>query len=125
MASLRRDERGLSESVQFALIWPLLMLVTLGIVQTGLWMHGRNVALRAASAATDVARGSYGDPAEARELATNLAKAGGLRAVDVELSVGAGEVTVVVSAVAPTMFEVGLGRINESASAPRERVTQP
>ena len=33
---LRRDERGLSESVQFAVVWPVLMLSTLGILQAGL-----------------------------------------------------------------------------------------
>lgn len=125
MASRPRDERGLTESVQFALIWPLLVLLTLGIIQTGLWLHGRNVAQRAATAATGVARGSYGDPAEARQLATSLARAGGLTDVNVDLSMGVREVTVSVSAAAPAILDVGLGRIRESASAPKERVTQP
>lgn len=125
MSAPRRNDRGLTESVQFALIWPLLVLVTLGIIQTGLWLHGRNVAQRAATAATDIARGSYGDAVEARERATSLAQAGGLSNVDVALSIGAGEVTVSVSAAAPSILDVGLGRISETASAPRERVTQP
>ncbi len=125
MASRPRDERGLTESVQFALIWPLLVLLTLGIIQTGLWLHGRNVAQRAAAAATGVARGSYGEPVEARQLATSLARAGGLKDVNVDLSMGVREVTVSVSAAAPTILDVGLARIRESASAPKERVTQP
>lgn len=125
MSAPRRNDRGLAESIQYALIWPLLMLVTLGIIQTGLWLHGRHVAQRAATAATDIARGSYGDAAEARELATSLARAGGLRNVDVAISVGSGDVTVSVSAAAPTILDVGLGRISETAFAPRERVTQP
>jgi hypothetical protein len=36
-----RDERGLSESVQWAVLWPALMLVTLGIIQAGIFLHGR------------------------------------------------------------------------------------
>ena len=30
-----RNERGLSESVQWAVLWPALMLLTLGIIQAG------------------------------------------------------------------------------------------
>jgi Flp pilus assembly protein TadG len=125
MASPRRSERGLSESVQFAVVWPLLVLLTLGIIQAGLWLHGRNVAQRAAATAVDVARGSYGIPAEARRKAERLAAAGGLRSVTVDLSTGGVEVRATVSADAPTIVEIGAGRLHESASAPRERVTQP
>lgn len=35
-----RDERGLSESVQHAVIFPVLMLLTLGVIQAGIWIHG-------------------------------------------------------------------------------------
>jgi len=118
----RHDERGLSESVQLSVVFPLL---TLGIIQGGLWLHGRNVAHRAATAAVDVARGSYGSPAEARELAMSLATAGGLRNVAVDVSAGSTEVRVVVRASAPVMLDLGLGGLQETAAAPRERVTQP
>ena len=53
-----RSDRGVSESVQYALIWPVLMLATLGIIQSGIWLYSRNVALRAAIAAADTARGT-------------------------------------------------------------------
>lgn len=125
MSPLRHDERGLSQSVQLSVVFPLLMLLTLGIIQGGMWLHGRNVAHRAAAAAVDVARGSYGNPAEARELAMSLAAAGGLRDVTVDVSVGGTEVRVVVRASAPAMLDLGLGELNETAAAPRERVTQP
>ena len=74
-----RDERGLSESTQWAVLFSLLMLVTLGIIQAGIVLHSRNVAQRAATAAVDVARGSYGTVAEAEELANDIARSGGLR----------------------------------------------
>lgn len=125
MSALEHDERGLSESVQLSVVFPLLMLLTLGIIQGGLWLHGRNVAHRAATAAVDVARGTQGSQAEAQELAEGLATAGGLRDVTVSVFGSATEVRVVVRASAPVMLDLGLGGLNETAAAPRERVTQP
>ena len=75
----RRTERGLSESVQLAVVWPVLLLLTLGIIQSGVWLHARNVAERATRAAVDTARGSFGTAAEGQQLGTDLAQAGGCR----------------------------------------------
>ena len=47
------SERGSSESTQWALLIPALMLVVLGTIQAGVWLHGRNVAAQAASAAAE------------------------------------------------------------------------
>ena len=122
---LRRDERGLSESVQFAVVWPVLMLVTPGILQAGLWLHGRNVAQRAATAAVDTARGSAGSVAAAREAAADLARSGGLDGVSVDVVRGATDVSATVTAASPLLLDLGLGRLRESAAAPLERVTPP
>ena len=120
-----RDERGLSESVQYALIWPMLMLVTLGIIQAGIWIHGHNVAVRAANAAADAARGSRGSAGEAEQIAAGIARSGGLKAVSVGVHRGASSVAVQVSGTVPMIFDLGLGRITETASAPVERATNP
>ena len=120
-----RDERGLSESVQWAVLWPALMLVTLGIIQAGIFLHGRNVAQRAATAAVDVARGSYGSAADAQHLAANIAASAGLRDVSVRVQRSGTTVTADISATAPMIFDLRLGRISETASAPLERVTAP
>jgi Flp pilus assembly protein TadG len=120
-----RNERGLSQSVQYAVILPTLMLATLGIIQAGAWIHGHNVAIRAANAAADVARGTYGSPAEARDLAIRLADAGGLDDVQVSVKKVAGRVDITVAGRAPVIFDVALGQITETAHAPIERVTQP
>lgn len=121
----RHDERGLSQSVQYAVLMPTLMLVTLGIIQAGVWVHGHNVAVRAAQTGADLARGSYGRAGEAQERAGELAVVGGLRDVRVTVMRGTDRVDVTVSARAPLIFDVGLGQIAETASAPRERVTPP
>ena len=101
------------------------MLVTLGIIQAGIFLHGRNVAQRAATAAVDAARGSYGTPADAEHLAVSIASAGGLKDVSVRVQRTATTVNVDIVANAPMIFDLSLGRINETATAPLERVTQP
>jgi Flp pilus assembly protein TadG len=120
-----RDERGLSESVQWAVLWPALMLVTLGIIQAGIFLHGRNVAQRAATAAVDAARGSFGSVADAQHLAANIAASAGLKDVSVRVQRSGTTVTADISATAPMIFDLRLGRISETASAPLERVTAP
>lgn len=120
-----RTERGITQTAQFALIWPMLLLVSLGIIQAGIWVHGRNVADRAANAAVDVASGTYGSAAEAQEVAAGIARSGGLTDVQVQVSGGTAIVDVTVTGNAPTLLDLPLGRIQETASAPVERVTRP
>ena len=79
MPRLSRDQRGLSQSVQYAVIFPALMLTTLGIIQAGVWIHGEDVAQRAANAAADAARGSHGSPGAAQDLAQGLLRRAGSR----------------------------------------------
>src|SRR6478672_741442 len=122
---LSPGERGITESAQFALIWPLLLLVSLGIIQAGIWIHGHNVANRAAHAAADAASGSYGSSAEARQIAEGIARSGGLTDVVVQVSTSATVAEVAVTGSAPSLFDLPLGRIHETASAPVERVTRP
>lgn len=122
---LTRDQRGLSNSVQYAVITPALMLVTLGIIQVGIWMHGHNVALRAAQAGADAARGSYGSVAQAHQVAQGIAEQSGLKRVSVTVSRSAAQVDVTVAADAQLIVELGLARVVETAAAPVERFTQP
>jgi Flp pilus assembly protein TadG len=120
-----RDERGVSESVQWAVLWPVLMLVTLGIIQAGIFLHGRNVAQRAATAAVDTARGSYGSATDAEHLAEAIASSGGLTEVSVRVQRTGAVVNVDVSGHAPMIFDLDLGGVTATATAPLERVTQP
>ena len=118
-------ERGITESAQYALIWPVLLLVTLGIIQAGIWIHGHHVATRAASAGADVASGSYGSAGEAKQVAAGIARGGGLQGVAVTVSRNASRVEVTVAGRIPTMLDLPLGQIRETVSAPIERVTRP
>jgi Flp pilus assembly protein TadG len=121
----RQQQRGLSSSVQFAVAMPVLMMISLGIIQGGVWMHGRNVAAEAANAAADVARRYEADQALARDAALDVAAVGGLQDVQVMVESTPDRVRVTLTADAPMIFDIGLGRITESATAPRERLTPP
>ena len=103
----------------------MLLLVSLGIIQAGIWIHGHNVANRAANAAADAASGSYGSSAEARQIAEGIARSGGLTDVVVQVSTTATVAEVAVTGSAPSLLDLPLGRIHETASAPVERVTRP
>lgn len=121
----RRTERGLFESTQYALVWPLLMLATLGIIEAGVWLHGHNVALGAVHTAAEVARGTDADTGPAQAAASRIADQGGLRDVGVSINRGTTTVTVTLTARIPMPLDLGLGAITETATAPVERVTQP
>ncbi len=124
MPAQARDERGLSESTQWAVLFSLLMLLTLGIIQGGIHLHGRNAAQRAATAAVDAARGSFGTTEEAQRIAQGIAHSGGLDQVSVRIDRGGATVTAEVVGTAPAILDI-VGRIHETASAPVERLTQP
>ena len=124
MPAPARDERGLSESTQWAVLFSALMLLTLGIIQAGVFLHGRNVAQRAATAAVDTARGSFGSTGDAQQVAQGVAASGGLRDISIRIDQGATTVTVEVTGTAPAVLDL-FGRVRETASAPLERVSQP
>jgi len=122
---LRGLEHGLTNSLQFTVIVPALMLATFGLIQAGLWLHARNVAAEAVTAAADVARDYDGDPVAARDAARRIAVVGGLTDVRLTVDRQPDSVSVTMVAKPPVIFELGLGRITETATAPVERVTKP
>lgn len=124
MPTSARDEHGLSESTQWAVLFSALMLLTLGIIQAGIFLHGRNVAQRAATAAVDTARGSFGSTGDAQRVGQGVAASGGLRDVAIRIEQGGRIVTVEVTGTAPAVLDL-FGRVRETASAPLERVSQP
>ncbi|MCW5951436.1 MAG: pilus assembly protein [Propionibacteriaceae bacterium] len=116
-----RDQRGLSESTQWALVLPTLLAVLLGLVQTGVWLHGRTVATQAAGAAADAA--AMGHAAEPAAMA--IASRGGLTEVTIRTSRDTGTVSVTVSGRVPTFFDLGQGQVSGEAIVGLEQVTRP
>lgn len=123
------DERGVSESVAWAILTPLVLMVVLGIVQGAIWAHGRTVASNAAVAAAEAASLLAGAGTERRAAAVAagdaIARSGGLADVSVRLQPGGDAVTAVVTARTVTFFDLGQSRISARATRPLERVTVP
>lgn len=121
----RRDERGLSDSVQWAILTPLLMLTVLGLIQAGIWLHGRDVAAHAAIAGAEEGALYGASEASARAAATRVAEAGGLADVVVDVNRGPERVQVAVRGRMPTFVDLGQTVIRQQATRPVERVTVP
>ena len=118
------SERGVSESTQWALLISALMLIVLGTIQSGVWLHGRNVAAQAASAAAEHVAWGRGSDGEAVAMGRRIASAGGLTGADVRVERRAETVRVTVSGYAPLIIDLGLGNVAEHAVMPLER-TRP
>lgn len=118
------NERGLAESTQWAVVVPVLLALVLGLVQVGIWLHGRSVAGQAAAAAADRIAGqaSFG---EAEAVARGVGERGGLQQVAVSTATAGELVTVTVSGRMPVFFDVGQSWVSESAVLARERVRRP
>ncbi|MFT4297321.1 MAG: TadE/TadG family type IV pilus assembly protein [Micropruina sp.] len=115
------SERGVSESTQWAMLVPVLMLTVLGTIQAGVWLHGRNVASQAATAAAEHVAWDRGSDSDAAAMGRRIAGAGGLVGADVRIERSSGTVRVVVTGHAPLIIDLGLGNVTEHAVMPVER----
>ena len=122
---LRRDARGLSGSVEWSLLVPVLLLCVLGTLQAGLWLYGRTVASHAAIATAEEAALLDAGEAGARALGTAIATRGGLTDLEVLVVVDPTHVRATVRGRMPTFFDLGQTRVSEQATRPREQVTRP
>lgn len=115
----------MTESVQWTLIIPVVLLTLLSAIQVATWAHGRHTIRQAAAAGAEAAafspEGSGG--AEARRVAASVAESGGLHSVSVQVSVTPGEVDVVATGRVDLIVDLGLGTVTAQAQAPRERVS--
>lgn len=116
----RRDERGLSESVQWAMLTPVLLFTLLGGLQVGLWWHGRNTVLHAAAAAAEAESALGAGRGAGSEAAASIARSGGLGGVEVSVRRTAVSIEVEVTGRIPLLVDLGMGRVTERASSPLE-----
>ena len=115
------DERGMSESLQWSVLLPLVMLMILGLIQAGVVLHGRNVVASAALAAAE-AQAVAGDGEQAAlRVAHAMVDPDGVTLERVEVGGDADTVNVRVVARIPVWFDLGLSRVESTASQPRER----
>lgn len=115
----------MSESTQWAVLMPFLLLVVLGVIQGGIWLHGRTVASNAAVVAAEEAALLEHSAADARARGEAVARQGGLVDVTVTVTQSATEASATVAGRMPTFFDVGQTRVSERSTRPRERVTTP
>lgn len=120
-----RSSRGLSESVQTAVLLPFVLMTILGIIQGGLWLHGRTVASDAAVAAAEHAALLDASVADARALGARVASRGGLVDVQIVLSRSEASVAATVTGRVPGLVEGPPTRVTGQSHRPRERVTGP
>lgn len=122
---MARDERGVSDSVQWAVLTPLLLLTLLGSIQVGLWAHGRTIASHAAVAGAEEASLLGASTSDARVLAQAIAAGGGLTDVHVTVETSADQARVQVGGRMPTFLDLGQTGVSEQATRPREQVSRP
>ncbi|MFF4331216.1 TadE/TadG family type IV pilus assembly protein [Streptomyces sp. NPDC001591] len=120
-------DRG-EASIQMAIVFPFVILVTVAVVQAAMWFYARNIALTAAREGVAAAR-VYQAPedagaARAREILGRIA-GDSLAGSTVSTSgSNAAEVRVTVTGLAPSLIPGVSGlSVSQSAGAPRERWT--
>ncbi len=118
-------ERGMSGSIEWAVLTPLVLLTILGTIQVGLGIHGRTVASYAAIAAAEHASLAGASIEDARALGRSIAEASGLVGVSVDVSRDAEVARAVVGGTMPSFVDLGLTDVREQASRPVERATAP
>ncbi len=118
-----RSERGASESLQWAVILPALLLCVLGLIQAGIWLNGRQVLHSAAAAAAEAESVLGSSPGSGEQAARRVA---GSTVVNLEVSVArsATRVDVVVTGRVPVFFDVGQGSLTAQAGASIEGVSR-
>ncbi|MFF4699924.1 TadE/TadG family type IV pilus assembly protein [Streptomyces chattanoogensis] len=123
-----RQDRG-EASIQMAIVFPAVLLLTVAVVQAGLWFVARGIALTAAREGLSAARTYQATPGEgtarAREV---LERTSGdlLQATTVRTTAIGGRVRVQVSGRVLSMLPGIDGlQITQSTDGPVERFTSP
>jgi len=117
---MRRSERGLSESVQWAVLGSALLLCLLGLIEAGLMLYGRTVAVSAALAGAKAQAALYAAPDAGRLAASDTALAGGLLNVQVTVTMTASSVTVQVDGAVPSLVGWAAGHAHAESTRPLE-----
>lgn len=116
---MRFGQRGLSDSVQWAVIAPVVMLLLLGAIQVSVWYSGRTAAQQIAMATAESVALTGADASEAHALAQQMAGRHGLIDLELEVEIGTDEVRVGLNAKVQTILPL-VSQVSAEAYRPLE-----
>lgn len=121
------DDRG-SSTLEYAILFPALLLLIMAGVQAGLFYHARSIAHAAAeegarTAAAQTATAAMGE-ATAADFADRVGS-GLFTGVDVDVSRSRTTVTATVSGTATSLIPGTTWTVTQTVTRPVERVTSP
>jgi Flp pilus assembly protein TadG len=120
----RRGEDG-NSTTELVLLMPVVLFVVMLIVQTGLYLHARQVVEAAAHEALEAAQGETATQDLGRQAGdTFLAEAGGVRDATVDVTRSGTQVSVSVTATAPNVLPLAVWQVSSSATGEVERFIQ-
>lgn len=109
----------MSEALSWAVLAPVLLLSLLGVIEAGVWLHGRSVVQQAALTAAETQALDGAAAGSAERIVSQMT--GELVEVRTITSIGAESVVVTVHARVPLALDLGLAQVSASATRPRER----
>jgi len=116
-----RFERGLSESVQWAVLGAAVIGALLALIDGALWLHGRSVAVAAVIDGAAAAAPWQGSAGDGETVARAAAAAGGLKNVAVTVVVQPQSVDVTIDADVPSFIGWATPHVQAHATRPKER----
>lgn len=121
----RLDERG-QASIEWAIVFPVFLLVILIAVQAAGYSSAKNAAQSAAAACAEHARGEGRAGAQGRQSAASIiSQSGSMDSYTVDVSSSATQVSCTVSGRAHVIVDLGgLASIRQTAAMPKERLTR-
>jgi len=117
----RADERGLSESVQWAVLGAALIGCLLALIDAALWLHGRSVAVAAAIDGASAASSWHASTSDGEAAARATAANGGLTGVSVTVLLQAGRIDVTIDAKVPSFIGWATPDVHAHATRPKEQ----
>lgn len=121
----RLDERG-QASIEWAIVFPVFLLVILVAVQAAGYYSAKNAAQSAAAACAEHARGEGVSGGQGRQSAASIiSQSGAMDSYSVDVNASNTQVSCTVSGRAHVIVDLGLGLVSQTASMPKERVSRP
>jgi Flp pilus assembly protein TadG len=117
---LRRDDSGVS-ALMTAMLMPAVIILTMFVVQAGIYFHAHQRATAAADRAVAAARTPEGTEATGREAAQLFLDAAPLDEASVSVDRGVDRVEATVTGYAPELVPGFRWQVEANAAAPAER----